>query len=319
VVSESPVAPIDHHQAKILVVDDCPRHVDSLVELLRLRHYGDVASVTNPAQVAPLHAAHHYDLILLDLNMPDHDGLAVIDSLKRGCQGTYLPVMIVTGSSSRRKAALAAGAIDVIIKPYDFDELELRMRNILQVGLQYKELAQRVEQHRMMALHDPLTGLPNRRLLLDRADTALQLARRGNKVMAVLYIDLDGFKEVNDQNGHASGDTLLQHVASRLTHCVRQSDTVGRLGGDEFLMILTEVRSPDEVRIPATKIVQSLSKPFVVHGRSVKISASVGIAVYPDHAESIQDLIAQADAALYETKRNGKNGYCFAPHCLTCG
>lgn len=297
---------------KLLVVDDCVRHAQSLAELLRMRDYADVTAISEPGQVTALHAAHDYDLIVLDLCMPEVDGLAVMERLQAASESKLLPILVVTGYSSRKNEALAAGALDVIIKPYDMGELDLRIRNALRVRMLVRDLSLRAEEHRVMALHDALTGLPNRRLLLDRIDTALQLAKRNGRHTALLYIDLDGFKKVNDQLGHAAGDDVLQHVAKRLSHSVRQADTVGRLGGDEFVMVLSEVRSPQEAAVPAEKIIHALSSPFAVGERQVQISASVGIAVYPEQGSTASELLAHADAALYAIKVAGKNGYRFA-------
>lgn len=277
-----------------------------------MRGYAEVTALTDPTQVAALHATHNYDLILLDICMPEVDGLAVMRHLQAELDGSLLPIFVVTGHGSRRNEALAAGALDVITKPYDLNELDLRLRNALRVRTLVKDLSRRSEEHRLMALHDALTGLPNRRLLLDRIDTALHLAKRNSKHMALLYIDLDGFKEINDRLGHAAGDELLQHVARRLSHSVRQADTVGRLGGDEFVMVLSEIRSPEEASVPADKVIHTLSSAFAVGGREVGISASVGIAVYPQHGSAASDLLAHADAALYAMKISGKNGYRYA-------
>lgn len=283
-----------------------------------MRGYGDVTATRDPDQVTGLHAAHDYDLIVLDMCMPEVDGLAVMARLQAAASdGQLLPILVVTGYSSRKNEALAAGALDVLTKPYDLNELDLRIRNALRVRTLVKNLSRRSEEHRVMALHDALTGLPNRRLLLDRVDTALQLARRNGRHMALLYIDLDGFKEINDRLGHAAGDDLLQHVARRLSHSVRQADTVGRLGGDEFVMVLSEVRSPEEAAVPAEKVIQALSSPFAIGAHQAKISASVGIAVYPENGSTASELLAHADAALYVMKVSGKNGYRFASEIAT--
>jgi diguanylate cyclase (GGDEF)-like protein len=306
-------------QARMLVVDDCPRHAGSVAELLRMEGYERIEILTEAARVPALHAAQDFDLILLDLRLQDGDGLAVMNALRRMRPGEMLPALIITGYGGRKNEALAAGALDVIVKPYDPRELALRVRNALRVRLLYRELTERAEAHRVMALHDPLTGLPNRRLLLERLDNAIHLARRNDRHMAALYIDLDRFKEVNDRLGHAGGDTLLQHVAGRLAHCVRQTDTVGRLGGDEFLMVLTEVRMPGEAAIPAAKIVRALSEPFIIAGRQAEISASVGIAVYPEHGGTAAELLSVADAALYGMKVDGRNGFRFASEVVDKG
>ena len=165
--------------------------------------------------------------------------------------------------------------------------------------------AQRQLQH--MARHDPLTGLPNRALFHDRLDSALARARREQAQFAVLYIDLDEFKQVNDSLGHAVGDALLQEVAQRLTACVRESDTVGRIGGDEFLVLLNSVHAPEQILHVAEKIRCSVAQPCVLSGHRVSVAASIGIACYPAQGEDGQLLIQRADEAMYAAKKAGGN------------
>lgn len=159
------------------------------------------------------------------------------------------------------------------------------------------------------AMHDPLTGLPNRVLLLDRIDRVLESARRQGDLAGVLYLDLDGFKPVNDALGHAAGDLLLQQVAERLQACVRAEDTVSRIGGDEFAVVLAKLARSADCEVVAGKILEALAAPFDLEGAVVQVSASVGAAVYPTHGETPSDLVAHADAAMYAAKNAGKNRF----------
>lgn len=162
-----------------------------------------------------------------------------------------------------------------------------------------------------MAHSDDLTGLPNRALLFDRLEQTLIHARRKHGRFAVLYLDLDGFKAVNDSEGHQVGDKLLQSVAHTLTRCVRESDTVARLGGDEFVIILDELNHFTEPGIVAKKLLEAFTSPFVIDDAVCRLGLSIGISVYPDDAEDAQQLISSADAAMYEVKRSGKNNFRF--------
>lgn len=303
----------DIHNAKILVVDDCQRSAASLAELLQIAGYTHVALTTEPAHVIALHAAQGYDLILLDLRMPKVDGLSIMTDMKKTHAADYIPVLAFTGYKSLRHAALEIGALDVILKPYDMREMVLRVRNVLTVRLLYKRMAEKAKNHAHMALHDSLTGLPNRRLLLDRIDNAMHAAKRTGTGLAVLYIDLDGFKAVNDQHGHAYGDAMLKLVTERLINGIRRVDTVARLGGDEFVIILPGIAKPEDAAGPAEKVIGSLSMPFTINAVPLKISASIGIAFYPGKADTADLLLESADTALYQVKRGGKNGYNFAP------
>ena len=173
----------------------------------------------------------------------------------------------------------------------------------------YKQLEQYSLALESFALHDALTGLPNRRLLFDRLALAIAHARRNTSAMAVMCLDLDGFKQINDTMGHDAGDALLRMVADRLVAAVREEDTVARLGGDEFVIALWESSHADAVARLAEKVVQAVSQPYRIQGRDVHMTASVGVGIYPTHGETVESLMKSADLALYETKRAGKNDY----------
>lgn len=158
---------------------------------------------------------------------------------------------------------------------------------------------------------DPLTGLPNRSLLHDRFAQAAANARRHGKRMAIVFIDLDEFKDINDTLGHAVGDEVLVAAAARLTRCVRQADTVSRHGGDEFLILLSEVSAGADAGAIAQKMLTALAEPLVVRGRVLQMGASIGISVYPDDAASADDLIERADEAMYRAKQRGGTAFEF--------
>jgi diguanylate cyclase (GGDEF)-like protein/PAS domain S-box-containing protein len=169
-----------------------------------------------------------------------------------------------------------------------------------------KEREQRI-QH--LADHDALTGLLNRRLLEDRLQQSITLARRNDALVAVMLIDLDGFKAVNDQFGHLMGDYALRTVARRLRECVRESDTVARLGGDEFVVLLSGQRVPEDSSLVAEKILSGLTEPVAAGGRHFEIGASIGISIYPRDGTTPEALLKHADAAMYRVKEAGKNRY----------
>lgn len=167
------------------------------------------------------------------------------------------------------------------------------------------------EKIRYLATHDELTGLPTLRLAKDRILMALEMAKRNRALAAIMYIDLDGFKDVNDNFGHDAGDLLLKEVGKRLISCVRKVDTVARIGGDEFLLLITEMQSPDSAELIAIKALQIVSRPIDLNGQQATVGASIGIALYPDHGDDVESLIKQADRAMYVIKNSGKNGYTF--------
>jgi len=163
-----------------------------------------------------------------------------------------------------------------------------------------------------MAYHDPLTGLANRPLFMDHLGLALARARRKFGRVAVALLDLDRFKRVNDEFGHDVGDQLLRAVARRLESLVRESDTVARFGGDEFLLVLSDLTAVEDVIPLAAKIVDSFAQPFQVGGHGIEVTTSVGMALYPDDAEDPDALVKKADKAMYHAKRTGRNRYTFS-------
>ncbi|HEX4986021.1 MAG TPA: EAL domain-containing protein [Burkholderiales bacterium] len=173
---------------------------------------------------------------------------------------------------------------------------------------QRKDMDARV---RFLAHHDLLTGLPNRTLFQDRLQQALASAKRMRSRVALLFIDLDRFKYVNDSFGHRAGDILLQTVAARLRGCVRETDTVCRHAGDEYLIVLSALREPAEAALVAEKVLATFGEPFHLESHEVQISASVGVSVYPDDGQTMEDLIRNADAAMYHSKKSGRNRFEF--------
>jgi diguanylate cyclase (GGDEF)-like protein/PAS domain S-box-containing protein len=165
------------------------------------------------------------------------------------------------------------------------------------------------EQIERLAYRDTLTGLPNRRLFNDRLNIALLQAHRAGERVAVLFVDLDGFKLVNDSLGHDVGDRLLCEVAQRLEACVRQGDTVARLGGDEFTLLLPAVARPLDLEIVADKVLAALRPPFELAGQQLFLSASMGVALYPDHGLNVETLVKNADAAMYRAKEMGRDTF----------
>lgn len=158
-----------------------------------------------------------------------------------------------------------------------------------------------------MAYHDPLTGLPNRSLFDDHLNLAISTAERQSSMLALMFLDLDEFKHVNDQHGHYIGDLLLREVAERISGCLRKSDSVARIGGDEFVILLNSVKTEKNALEVAEKIRHALNQPFKFEGLTLNISASAGVAIYPDHANEKQLLVKQADIAMYNAKAAGRN------------
>ncbi len=190
----------------------------------------------------------------------------------------------------------------------------LRSVGTIQDITERKSVEKKIEH---MAHHDPLTGLPNRILAKARAEQIIATAKRSNTKAAFLFIDLDGFKSINDILGHSAGDAMLKTISFRLKECVRESDIISRQGGDEFLVVLSDIKENKFIASTAEKILTELEKPFDLSGNTFSLSGSIGVALYPDHGNTFETLLQSADTAMYKAKEKGKNGYHFYTHQMT--
>jgi len=172
----------------------------------------------------------------------------------------------------------------------------------------HKATVKRLDQ---MAHHDVLTNLPNRALFATLLDKSLAISRRNEQQLALMFLDLDGFKQINDTAGHDAGDQLLVDTAERLVRCVRASDTVARFAGDEFIVLLNEIRSKDDARFVANKILELIGQPFHIKESELQVGASIGISLFPSDGDDMISLLKNADTAMYRAKEKGKNNFQF--------
>ncbi|MBF0369663.1 MAG: diguanylate cyclase [Magnetococcales bacterium] len=428
--------------ATILVVDDDSQTIEQLTRLIsEAGHSADF--LLEPQYLLPKLETDPIDLILLDVNMPEVDGLSLLKKLKANHKTEDIPVLMITGDTEEKlvQACFEAGAVDFLNKPIRPLELQSRIRIALetqehiaaiqsqkndlqqtkafietildsmeesicvidrrdntileanqvfinQIGLprglvigrkcfdkpgerthpcfqcdgpdkdcilkdelepgksRIRELihldknkeriftkvitrpilsgelednrvlylarditkAKRMEEKlKHLAFHDVLTGLPNRQLFFDRLEQALAQARRHDQLLAVLFFDLDRFKEVNDTLGHNIGDLLLKEVGSRLAKGIRESDTVARLGGDEFTAFLTNLDELEDVRKTVRKLLKSLGRKFQLKKHKLSVTSSIGVSLFPHDGDTLQTLTKKADKALYKAKSDGRN------------
>ena len=329
---------------KILVVDDTPANLLVMRKLL-VKTDAELIEANNGTEALTACLDHEFALILLDVNMPDMDGFEVAELLAGEEKNQLTPIIFVTAAYAddvNKLKGYHSGAVDYIAKPIHDHILRSKVRvfldlwsarqelKLLTVTLQQSNHAlqqevaerQRAEQQvRHQAYHDGLTGLPNRVLFSDRLNTAIERAMRHHDHFALLYIDIDGFKPVNDQYGHAMGDQLLREIARRLNAAVRKADTVARLGGDEFAIILEEITGPAEAMQMGQLLCQQLSDAFSLttspemQPTTVQVGGSIGVAVYPHDGTHRDALLHAADEAMYRAKRSGKN-QCLAATAL---
>jgi diguanylate cyclase (GGDEF)-like protein len=298
--------------ANILIVDDQPANVELLEQLLAQSGYTQVSATTSALEVCDMHRKNRYDLILLDLQMPGMDGFEVMSGLNAIESDSYAPVLAMTAQPGHKLRALASGAKDFIAKPYDLVEVKTRIHNMLELRLLYKRLEAANRRLELFALTDPLTGLPNRRLLTDRVTHAMAASARTGDHCALMFLDLDHFKRLNDTQGHGVGDLLLQNVAARLLACVREGDTVARIGGDEFVVLLEGLGShgrnaDSQARLVSNKILDHLARPHLLENHSYATTASIGVVVFKGTEEPIEKLLKKADLAMYDAKTTSGN------------
>jgi len=245
------------------------------------------------------------DLILMDAAMPKMNGFETCCRLKELSRGDETPVMFVSGLDDEESMhrGFESGADDYITKPVKWGVTRLRVKRLLKASRQSRQL-------RHLAYHDALTGLPNRHLLMDRASLALARTERDGSVLAVLVLDLDDFKLINDSFGHHVGDRVLCVMADRVADCIRKNDTVARLGGDE-LIVLLEVTTVTDIERVCGKVLTAVRETIVEFERPIRCSASIGGVFFPSHAQDISTLLRYADQAMYAAKRDGGDRYYF--------
>jgi diguanylate cyclase (GGDEF)-like protein len=238
------------------------------------------------------------DVILMDAMMPVMDGFTACARMQELPNAADIPVLMITAlqDNSSVERAFAAGASDYIPKPIHYAVLSQRVRRIIEANRAEKRI-------RHLAYNDVLTNLPNRTLFFELLAKSIDHARGSEQQVAVLFMDLDRFKYVNDNLGHAVGDRLLQAVAQRVRQTVRADDTVARLGGDEFTVVLNDLDSPAAAATAAHNIVRALSAPFPIDGHEIFVTASVGIAMFPHDGSDVAALVKHADSAMYRAKR----------------
>jgi diguanylate cyclase (GGDEF)-like protein len=305
----------DIRTARILIVDDKDANVKLLEHLLRDAGYHNLTSTRDPTAVCALHRADRYDLILLDLQMPGMTGFEVLDGLKAIEHSGYAPVLALTVESEHKLRALAAGALDFLVKPFDMTEFNTRVRNLLEVRLLYTRLENSVDALKAKALHDPLTGLPNRRLLMERLQMARVSSARSHHHCALMFLDIDYFKQLNDTQGHDVGDLLLQQVAERALKCVRDVDSVARFGGDEFVVLLDALSSQSaeascQAQAIAQHLLQALGCSYTLQDQSYDCTMSIGLAMFQGDDGAVGELLKMADLAMYRAKYLGRNQVC---------
>lgn len=283
--------------ARILVVDDDRSTRSALRAMLQSSGFV-VIEATDGCEVQDIVEHSRPDVILMDALMPTMDGFTACAHLQKTPEGRSIPVLIITAleDSASIERAFAVGASDYISKPLHLAVVNQRVRRLVE--------ATRTERHvRHLAYNDVLTGLPNRALFGDHLNGCIENAKPAGHSLALLFLDLDRFKFVNDTLGHEIGDKLLQAVSIRIRSCVRNSDCVARLGGDEFAIVIDDLPNVNIASATAQKICAAVSSPFEIDGHEIAVQVSIGIAVYPHDGVNASTLLRRADTAMYRAKK----------------
>lgn len=310
--------------ARILIVDDS--EMDRLMACRALAQAGHQVDIAvDGAQALEHFRAGPFDLVLMDVMMPVMDGYATCRALRTLPDGAHTPVLMMTGRDDVDAIHLAyeAGATDFVSKPLRWPVLAHRVRYMLRASSTMNALQQAEKRTRYLARHDTLTGLPNRQQATEQLAQALARARRNGSHTAVLVLDLDKFKRVNDCFGPASGDQLLRQVAERLQRCLRAEDTVlqletdddpgcvARVGGDEFALLVADLAQARDAAKVAVRVLEALRRPIELDGQELVVTASIGISVFPVDGTDASTLLVNADSAMSHAKADGGDGFTF--------
>ncbi len=303
----------DSEPVRLLVVEDNPSDAMLLEIALERGRFPrfEMEQVSRLTEALDRLHKERVDVAIVDLGLPDAFQLEALDQLV--AEFPDVPIVVMTGNTDEELAmeAVRRGAQGYLIKGEAPPPAIVRsILHAIERHALLRALEESRARERHMATHDPLTGLPNRALFGDRLGQAVGAAARTKRSVAVLFVDLDHFKEVNDNFGHDVGDIYLKSVAQRIQKGLRASDTLARFGGDEFVVLCTTLGQPDDAELVAEKIVGALEEPIDLGGASRQPSASIGIAVHPRDGESAGDLLRSADQAMYEAKQSGRGRYC---------
>lgn len=293
---------------RILLVDDDPKTAHWVSQTLATR--STIRFELTCIRHFERGRAYDHEVVLMTLEVSEC--LEAVKRVVAAMSDRPIVVLSVVDDDNFASRVVAAGAEDCLfIERLDAVHLIWAIRHAIERRRRIAALERIQKRDRYLATHDGLTEFPNRRLFLDYLSRALAFANRYGERLAVLFLDLDGFKTVNDELGHAAGDGLICSAAQRIRRSLRQSDTVARFGGDEFAIVLRQVVVPSVASTVTEKILRELARPFSLRGRRISITASIGISLYPRDGSRLEGLIEKADVAMYAAKRAGGNAYRF--------
>jgi len=307
-------------QPKILIVDDHNANIISLKIILK-KIDAELLSAESGNEALAIVLEENITLILLDVNMPQMDGFEVASLLKEDEKTKHIPIIFVTAMDRDDKNSIRgynSGAVDFIYKPIDPFVLLSKINVFLDLwhlksGLEEEiDIVKKKEEEILfLSGHDVLTGLSNRRKFHEQLNAEINRAERSQEKLALIFLDLDGFKKINDSLGHDAGDYLLQQLSLSFKKEIRDSDLLARYGGDEFVLLFSNIKDENAIVKRIKNLVNAASQKFAYNYHDLKVSASIGVSLYPDHALTDTELLSSADTAMYLAKEEGKNCFRF--------
>lgn len=262
-----------------------------------------IARAASLREAIPMLHDAAYDLVITHISLPDSEGLAHIQRLQEAASDVAIVVVSDTEDDELAFEAIRAGAQDFLVKG-------VATHGQIRRSVRFSRERKRTEQRfLLLASRDALTGLANRRATMVQLESLVVRYSRLCRRFSVLYLDLDGFKAVNDEHGHDVGDALLKQVGQRLQSSMREYDLCARLGGDEFVIVVDTVEGITDLHMAPSRVVTTLAEPFYVGAHTIHVTASVGVAVFPESGRTAEALLKRADEQLYESKKAGKNQY----------
>jgi len=295
---------------RVLIADDDAVHLRQMEALLGKMGYEVLKASDGVQALKALEGPEPIPLVVADWMMPQMDGLQLCREIRKRYQDRFIHIVLLTMRDRPDDvvAGLEAGADDYLVKPVNHGELSARIRAAQRIIDLQGKLLEAHERLRVLATHDELTGLLNRRAILDSLARELDRSERQGQPMAALLIDLDYFKRVNDTHGHLVGDDVLREAAHRIAATVRSYDTVGRYGGEEFLVVTSNLDSGGALELAERVRSQFKKDPIVAGGKSLPATLSVGVASLPGGQKAAMNkVLAQADDCLYKAKRSGRD------------
>lgn len=299
---------LENPATTLLYVEDDDLTQELVIRILR-RRFPEINMMMagNGKDGFELYTKHHPEIVVTDIRMPMVDGIKMAKKIKKQDNDAQIIVLSASDETNSLLEAIDIGINNYVLKPINVQKLIRAIELCLERINLRAQLRQKEEYISRMAYYDQLTGLPNRQLFNEFFHKALAHASRNELFLAVFFIDLDGFKKINDTLGHTVGDHLLQAVAERLKKCCcREQDTVARWGGDEFIILLTDLKEPQEAARVAQKINEAFLQPLVLLNHNLTVSVSIGISLFPENGIDQETLIKHADAAMYCAKNKAQ-------------